>query len=451
MTIDAPAVNPAAPPLFLQRRFLPMWSGFVLGVFADNTLRQALIIGVGFGYILIPGFESGAAAIPVVGSLFAVAMLVFSSISGQIADKYETSFLLRRIKLIEVCLMTLAAIGFLSGWGWLLVAALFGMGVQSAFFSPVRIGAMPKYLHKDELVRGNAIFNAGLYVAILSGLFIGGYLIEKPSGARTLGVLLVAASMTGWLSVRRAPPAPADAPDLKLDMNVPRQAARILTFAFSAPGVAWPLMGAAAFYYTTTLVTVLIPIYVRDVWGSGGGVASTFMGLFAVGAGLGALSASLLSRKRTGLGFSAIGIGAASALTLTVFLMGLGAPAVPAEGLRSVGAFFALPHAWPLAALNCLSAAALGFYMVPLQAAAQRRAPGAQRSRIMAAGNMLNAAGAMTGSLSVLVVTNASLSPNAVLLLVALLQTSIAGIMAYRGCIMPRGAYDEPSGGRIET
>lgn len=442
MTAPSQQTGPVRP-MFLQRRFLPMWTAFVLGVFADNTLRQALIIGVGFGYIAIAGFESGANAIPVVGSLFAVAMLIFSSISGQIAEKYDTAFLLRRIKLVELCLMGLAAIGFLTGNGWLLIAVLFGMGVQSAFFSPVRIGAMPKYLHKDELVRGNAIFNAGLYVAILSGLFLGGLLIERPAAASLLSALLVGASAFGWLAVRAAPPAPADAPDLTVDWNVPRQGYRILSYAVSAPGVLWPLMGAAAFFYTTTLVTVLVPIYIRDVWSAGGAVASIIMGLFAIGAGLGALSAALLARNRSGLGASAFGIGVASVLTTFSFALGLAAPP-PADELRSVAEFFALPRSGLLAVAFCLTSAALGFYMVPLQAAAQRRAPPARRSRIMAAGNMMNAAAAMTGSLSVLIVTHANLSPNLAILLVAMLQAVISVVMAIRWRKLPSGAFDAP-------
>lgn len=418
-----------------------MWIAFVFGVLADNALRQALIIGVAFGYVLIAGFETGAAAIPIVGSLFAVAMLIFSSISGQIAEKYETSFLFRRLKLIELALMIVAAIGFLTANGWLLIAVMFAMGVQSAFFSPVRFGAMPKYLRRDELVRGNAIFNAGLYVSILSGLFIGGYLVESDHGAALLSALLIGAAGVGYLGARFAPPAAPDAPNLKIDFNAPKQGYRIIRFSFEAPGVLFPILGAASFFFMTTMVTVLVPIYVREVWGAGGAVANIVMGVFAAGAGIGALAAGLLSRKRSGLGASAFGVAAAAVLSAFTFALGLSAPA-PGESLRSAEAFFALPQAPTLLAAFFLSSGFLGAYMVPLQAATQRRAPPARRSRIMASGNMMNAAAAMAGSLSVLTVTNAGLSPNAALLVVAGLQAGIAATMAYRWRTLPHGAHD---------
>ena len=430
-------------PLFLQKRFLPMWSGFVLGAFADNMLRQALIIGIGFGVISLPWFSNSDSAIPIVGSFFAIAMLLFSSISGQIADKYETAFLFRRIKLIEVILMGIAGIGFLLNSGLLLVLTLFAMGAQSAFFSPVRIGAMPKYLRAEELVKGNAYCNAGLFVAILLGLFLGGVLIEWPNGAILLSGALLSASFIGWLFIRRAPVASADAPSLELNFNIPMQTWRIMSYAFQAPGVARPLLGAAAFYFVSTFVTVITPIYTKEVWGAGGGVANAIMGLFAIGAGLGAMSAAFLSGKRSGLGVAAGGISAAALLIFVIYLLGLNAPGLQSDSpLRSPAEFFALPGVAILCLSFTLSSAALGLFMVPMQAAAQRRAPPERRARIMAAGNMLNAAAAMAGSLSVLFVTNTSLTPDASFVGLALFLAAIGGYMIIRWRRTARDLYD---------
>ncbi|MGE0409961.1 MAG: hypothetical protein AB7P23_11965, partial [Amphiplicatus sp.] len=63
--------------LVRQRRFWPLWTAFCLGAFADNMLRQALIIGIPFGHVDMPG-AVGDSALPVIGAIFAVAMVVFS-------------------------------------------------------------------------------------------------------------------------------------------------------------------------------------------------------------------------------------------------------------------------------------------------------------------------------------------------------------------------------------
>ena len=45
--------------------------------------------------------------------LFIAPFFLFSATAGQLADKYEKSMLMRRIKLAEVGIMLIAAIGFL--------------------------------------------------------------------------------------------------------------------------------------------------------------------------------------------------------------------------------------------------------------------------------------------------------------------------------------------------
>ncbi|MEL7487975.1 MAG: MFS transporter, partial [Pseudomonadota bacterium] len=306
-THTSDVASSSSAPLVAQRRFWPMWSAFTLGVFADNMLRQALLIGIPFGFIALPGVSAGV-GVPIIGALFAVAMLTFSSIAGQVADKYETAAMLRRTKLVEVCIMAVAALGFLLNSGHLLVLALFAMGAQSAFFSPVRIGAMPKYFETNELIRANAFFSAGLFVAILSGLTIGGMLITHESGRTSVAGLLFGAAFIGWLFSRKAPPAAATAPDLKLDWNIFRQGREVLGYAFGSPGVVRPMLGFGLFYYISTFVTVFVTVYAPNALGADQNVTNIIMALFTFGAGVGAISASALAKGRSGLGFSTLGI-----------------------------------------------------------------------------------------------------------------------------------------------
>ena len=86
---------PKAGNFFFQRRFLPMWSAFVLGVFTDNMLKQALLIGLTYKVITLPGISDPAVILPFAGALFALAVFMFSPLSGQVADKYENSFMCR--------------------------------------------------------------------------------------------------------------------------------------------------------------------------------------------------------------------------------------------------------------------------------------------------------------------------------------------------------------------
>lgn len=431
-----------ARPLIFQRRFLPMWAALCLGAFTDNMLKQALSVGLTYGYLTAP-FISNDSALPIVGFVFPVSMLLFSTIAGQFADKYETSLMFRRTKLVEFILMAIAGVGFLLGNAGLLILILFLMGAQSAFFSPTRTGAMPKYLATDELVRGNAICSGGLFVSVMIGIVFGALLIAQASGRSFVSIVLFVAALAGWLAIRFAPPARANAPDLVIKWNVVHQARELFGFAVNARGVLRPILGVTLYWTVGALISVTVPLYGRDVLHADPSVVALLMALFAVGAAIGAGVASTVSKGRSGLGFSAFGSLTAGVLSLFVVAASLGV-AAPSDGaLYSAGDFLSTPRGWIICLLFLIASASSSVFVVPLQAATQRRAPSDKRSRILAANNMLNALGAGAGSLSVLLVTNTALSPYVMFLISGALQVLIAVYMLRRKRMVPDGLYDE--------
>lgn len=432
----------ASAPLFFQRRFLPMWIALSFGTFADNTLRQALLIGISAGIISTPMFSNADDAIPLIGALLPSAILIFSSVSGQLADKYETSMMFRRTKLSELALMLTAGAAFAFGWGGLAIAMLFAMGAQSAFFSPVRVAAMPKYLAVDELVRGNGLCNAGLFTFILLGYFFGGALIVLPDGGVLVGATLVGASLVGLAAAWRTPYAEANAPELKLSFNGFEQTAYMFRQAFAARGVAPPLFGAAIFYFMSTAITVVIPLYGRDALHAAPLVWAALNGLFAIGAGIGAMTAAAISKKRSGLGASAAAISAGGVSSIAIYFatpLAAGTPEAPA----TLATLFSSAHGLLLVGLLVLTSAFSGVYIAPLQAAMQRRAPRAVRARIMAAAAFAYAAFAIPGSLSVLAVTRTGADPRLAFIAVGLVMLGIGAVMTYRKRTLPEGLYDE--------
>jgi acyl-[acyl-carrier-protein]-phospholipid O-acyltransferase/long-chain-fatty-acid--[acyl-carrier-protein] ligase len=417
-----------------------MWTALSLGAFADNMLRQALMIGIAFGWIGLQGAGETESAIPLIGSVFAASMLVFSSIAGQVADKYETQTLFRWTKFTEVILMALAALGFFLNDGWLLILTLFAMAAQSAFFSPVRQGAMRKYLETNELIRANGLCNAGLYASIVAGLFFGGLLIAQDGGRMAVAGALFAASFTGFLAILGAPKAPPTAPDLALRWNPLVQGADMVRRAFAARGVARPILGWCFFFYVSTLMTVLTPLSVKNSLNADGTTATYIMGAMGVGAGLGGIAAALLSRKRSGLGYSALGVAGSAAVLFAGFLL---TPYAASEAPQTAAEFVENPAGLGILMCFMAGAALLGLFVAPLQAAVQRRAPAVECARILATGNMLNAAAALLGSLSVLGVTETGIDPKWAIFALALLEAGVALYMYRRQRSTPDGLYDE--------
>jgi len=429
-------------PLFFQRRFFPMWTALALGAFTDNMLKQALSIALVFGVLTAP-LISNDDALPLVGLLFPLAMALFSTVSGQIADKYETSFMFRRTKFAEFLLMLLAAIGFLLGNAPVLILTLFLMGAQSAFFSPVRTAAMPKYLAPNELVRGNAFCGGGLFVSVMIGIVIGGMLIAEENGPAIVSAILAIAALLGWLVIRMAPEAAADAPDLKIDWNIFRQSTMLIGYAANALGVLRPVLAVAWYWTVGAIVSVTVPIFVRDTLHGDPSVVTTMMALFAIGSAVGAIIAAMLAKGRSGLGFSTAGIASSGILVLFIFFVSQNITSPHSNELINAGEFFTSIHAWALAIAFLGSAIASAVYAVPMQAAVQRRAPAETRARIMAANNMLNAIGAIIGFLLFLIITRTSIEAKFVFLAVGIAQIIVTLYMLYRKKTQPEGLYDE--------
>ena len=112
--------------LLRQRRFAPFFITQFLGALNDNIFRNGLVILITFQGVRVLDMDAGQLA-NVAGALFILPFFLFSAIAGQLADKYEKSRLICNIKLLEICLMILAAFAFSTQSYIALLALLFLM------------------------------------------------------------------------------------------------------------------------------------------------------------------------------------------------------------------------------------------------------------------------------------------------------------------------------------
>src|SRR5687768_15954634 len=121
--------------LLAQRRFLPYFVVQLLGAFNDNVFRQA-IVGM-LGVMVLAGTMGADARgmyTQLAPAIFIVPYYLFSSLAGQIAQKLETSRLIRIVTIIYTAIMSLAAVGFLLQNMTILLVALFATRVHSTLF-----------------------------------------------------------------------------------------------------------------------------------------------------------------------------------------------------------------------------------------------------------------------------------------------------------------------------
>ncbi|MGH8168624.1 MAG: MFS transporter [Woeseiaceae bacterium] len=374
--------------LLRQRRFAPFFVTQFLGAFNDNIFRNGLVILITFQGVRIAGMDAAMLA-NVAGALFILPFFLFSATAGQLADKYEKSLLIRRVKLLEIALMALAAFAFVAESYATLLAVLFLMGLQSTLFGPVKYSYLPQQLDTGELVGGNALVESGTYMAIILGLIAGGVAVAIDQGHHViLSVCIVAVACVGYLASRSIPLTRAVDPGLKINLNAWTETWRIVRFARERRSVFLSILGISWFWFFGSALTFQVPAYTLGILAGSEEITTVLLVAFAVGVGIGSLLCEKLSGHRIELGLVPFG-----SIGLSVFAIDLyfAQPAAHPEVLQSVGEFLARPGSWRVLADLALLGAFGGLYSVPLYAMIQERAERQHLSRIIAANNILNA------------------------------------------------------------
>lgn len=409
--------------LLTQRRFLPFFLTQALGAFNDNVFRNALVILIAFGIAGLTSEQINTWSNLAAG-LFILPFFLFSANAGQWAEKFEKSRSIRLIKLLEIGIMCVAAIGFWIGSLPLLVGVLFLMGTQSALFGPLKYSILPQHLKPEELVGGNGLVSGGTFLVILLGTLVGGALMATQAlGAPWVAAAVILIAIAGYLAARGIPHSPAANPELKLNWNPFTETVRILGFLRGNRAVLNSVLGVSWFWFFGSIFLAQLPNYTREFLGGGPQVAPLVLTLFSIGIGLGSILCERLSGRRVEIGLVPLG-----AIGLTVFGLDLyfaRPEAATVTGLTALE-FLRQPGSWRIVADLLLIGLFGGFYIVPLLALIQSRAPRGRLSRVIAANNILNALFMVTAAVMALVLFALGLSIPQVLLVTAILNALVA-------------------------
>jgi 1-acyl-sn-glycerol-3-phosphate acyltransferase len=389
-----PAPPPVRPPergqfhLVGERRFGPFFVTQFLGALNDNFFKQALIALVTFQAATLTSMPP-AVAVNIASGVFILPFFIFSATAGQLADKYEKSRIIRVLKLMEIAVMGLGAVGFWLHSLPLLLTALFMMGVQSAFFGPVKYSILPQHLKPHELVGGNALVESGTFLAILLGTIAGGLAVGAPNGtSAVVSSTIMALAVLGYLVCLRVPSAPAADAALRINWNPVTETWRNLRFAVKNPVVFKSILAASWFWFYGALFLAQMPVFAKDYLGGGEGVVVTLLTVFSVGIGLGSLACERLSGHKVEIGlvpFGSIG------LTLFALDLWLASPALPGAASVVLGDFLAQPSTWRMLFDLFMIGLFGGFFIVPIFALIQTRSDPQSLSRTIGCNNIMNA------------------------------------------------------------
>ncbi len=423
--------------LLVSRRFGPLFATQFLSAFNDNALKNALVLMIAYRPE-IDGELSAGVLIPLAGGLFILPFFLCSATAGALADTTDKAWLIRLIKLTEIGVMLVAAAAVISGHaGWLL-ALLLVMGIEAAFFGPLKYAILPDLLAPGELLLGNALVEAGTFLAILLGT-IAGMLIAGSHGAATVAGLIVAVAVAAWGISRYVGSAPPAAAPGRPEWNLAIATARLIGQAARQPVTYRSMLGISWFWLVGAIYLSQFPSYVRFVLGGEEAVVTLLLTIFSIGIAVGSLACNRVLGGRISartVPWGALGMGLCS----IDLWFGSPAPAevLGADGLATVGAFLAMPRNWRLLADLFGIAVAGGIYIVPLYALLQVASEERVRARTIAANNVINAAAMVLAAVATIALVAAGVSVPGLFLLTGIATLVVAAVFwRLRAALVP--------------
>lgn len=377
--------------LLRTRRFLPFFLTQFLGAFNDNVFKQGLIILLTYQAVSLTSLPENIRA-PLCQALFILPFFLFSATAGQVADRFDKAILIRLIKGLEVFIMALASVGFVTQSLTMLMTALFLLGCHSTLFGPLKYAILPQTLKPDELVGGNGMVEMGTSLAILIGSILGGWLIAQPgAGVASVSTAIVIVAGLGLVTSFYIPRTGATAPGLRINPNIAAETWSNIQFISGNRTIMLSVLGVSWFWFYGVTLQSSIPALTKNVLGGSEHAVILLMTTLSVGIGIGSLLCEKLSGKRVELGlvpFGAIGL---TGFGVDIWLATLHHPPVTTTAMDGLAQFLDRPGNLRVIVDFFGLGIFAGFYIVPLYALIQARSEPSHRARVIAGNNILNA------------------------------------------------------------
>jgi 1-acyl-sn-glycerol-3-phosphate acyltransferase len=404
------------------------WSLFwvqFFGAFNDNVFKNAIIILVAYKSYSMAGL-SPEQVVSLCGGIFILPYFLFSTLAGTLSDKYPRLIIIRLVKWLEILIMVLGSIGFLTENFPLLLIGLFLMGAQSTFFGPAKYSALPEIVERKELTRANAYFSVGTFISILLGTILGGVTISLPkNGAELTCVVVIFLAIIGTFFSHLFKKDLQAHPDQKIKWNPFAPLKDIFSNKNLRKDIYYSIYGVSWYWFLGAAFLSVIPIYAKDYLGADSHVATFFLAIFSVGVACGALLCNKLSGKKIELGLVPLGSLLISVFLLILYFVGRPADLVKSEDLYSLSEF--LQKGGVLISLILFAFASVSaLFFLPLQTYIQERSDDSERSQMIAANNFFNSLFMVASALFLIPLYSLGLNSLEVVVVLALLNLLVS-------------------------
>ena len=387
--------------LLRQRRFLPLFATQLFNAFNDNLFKNAMVLFVVYSVYNSEEAEGQFSAIA--SALFILPFFLLSALAGQLADMRDKTVIIRRVKLAEIGIMAVGGTGLVLAWQGvlteslaipLMLLALFAMGIHSTFFGPIKYAILPQHLHRDEVLSGTGLVEAGTYIAILLGTVLAGFIAVEWAA---LAVILTA--VAGYVTSLQVPPAPPVEADQPIDHNVLRSSIALVRDTMHLREVFYAILAISFFWTIGAVLFIQFPPLAKNVLMASKEVASLFLVVFSIGVAVGSVAINAMLKGTVSARYAPLSVLAMGGCVAAFYVVcKMWDAENTASQLLSVPEFLMQPMAPPVLLILLMIAITGGMFVVPLYAFLTTRCDPARAARTVAANNIVNSGAMVVGA-----------------------------------------------------
>ena len=411
--------------MLLTKRFLPYFATQCLGALNDNIYKNVLLLMVTYAQIgELP--ISVNLFVNLAAGVFILPFFLFSAHAGMVADNMDKAKLIRRLKQLEVVIMSCAAMAILSQSYMAMLVLLFLTGSQSAYFGPVKYSLLPQALAQTELVKGNAWVEMGTFLSILIGTLSAGLLVANEHGMVITAVTVFVLSLSGYLSSRAIPALPPQGEISKIRFTPLSGTWRSIAKVKQTPSIWMAILAISWFWFLGATYLTQFPNFAKLHLHSDATVVSLLLALFSIGIAVGSFVCERFSYGHVELGILPFGV---AGLTLFGIDMLWAIPELTAQlqAVYSLGSFVGNEQHYRVMFDLFMVGLSGGLFIVPLYSFIQSRADKGECAQAIAANNIINALFMVCSALlSMLLLEGFGWSITELFLLLAILNSVVA-------------------------
>ncbi len=354
-------------------RWLPLFSTNFAGVLNDNLLKTL----IGFVCVVWLGPESKANLVSAAAALLVIPYIFLSPWAGKLAKEQPKAKIIQWAKMAEIPIMVIAAIGFLLGNVYIVLASMLLMGLQSCLYSPSKYGIIRDIGGVEGISFGTGAMEMITFVAVLLGTFLGGiisdlnkYLSEPIYATIILCTSLLLLAVIGWLTSLGIHPQESVPEDDSDDtLNPFLFPVKWFKWSKQIVGLNYTVLGLSVFWLIGSMVQMNLYIYCEEYLELSNTATGSIMALVAVGIGIGCYAAGVISNHKVKTSLVPIG-GLGMIICMSII-------------------FVIKPNVTLFTILIILFAFFAGLFKIPLNAFMQDRVKGRELGPVIAYNNQM--------------------------------------------------------------